>query len=114
MDDRRDTSTRDSIKGARVPLTLLAVHKTRVKSSRVDLHDGFLLPPALVVSYRHESSLIERGSSDASRRAASLVRDPSFIPRDLWDWTTIRQLTDSPTATFHSTGLSTHFTFCHS
>lgn len=60
MDDRRDTSMRDSIKGARVPLTLLAVHKTRVKSSRVDLHDGFLLPPAVVVSCGHESSLIER------------------------------------------------------
>lgn len=83
MDDQRDTSTRKSIKGARVPLVHLAVHKTRVNSvkiSQVDLHYGFPLPPALATSMK--LSLMEGGSCASERWEGSHVHTAEFMGLD--------------------------------
>lgn len=108
-EQKLDTSTRKSIKGGRVPLTLLAVHKARVEG----LHKSALWVSATAsASSEHEPSLGTRGSS----LLATCGRDPTLISRELWDLITTRQLTRSRTGTLHSTflhftsGRLTHFT----
>jgi len=91
MDEQPDTSTRKSIKGARVPLTLLAVHKTRVDG----LHKSALwLSAAASDGCEHESSLLEGGSS-----AGEPWRYP--IPGDLRDLITTHQPSLSQAGTLH-------------
>jgi hypothetical protein len=87
MGEQSDTSTRKGIKGARVPLTLLAVLKTRVD----ELHKSALWVSATASDgCEHESSLVEGGSSVGGPR-----RNPTFVPGDLQDSITTRQ--PSPT-----------------
>jgi hypothetical protein len=100
IDHDPDTSTRKSIKGARVPLMLLGCIR-RGSKGFISLHYGFLLPPVLAVSMN--LSLMEGGSTCWR----GFGRDPTFISRDLWDLTTIRQLTHSRIGTLRSTPLST-------
>jgi hypothetical protein len=74
-----DTSTRKSIQGARVPLTLLAVHKTRVDG----LHKSALWVSATASSgCEHESSWVEGGSSVGEPLEGSHVHTRRFTGLD--------------------------------
>ncbi|PMD21547.1 hypothetical protein NA56DRAFT_645382 [Hyaloscypha hepaticicola] len=91
MGEQPDTSTRKSIKGARVPLThtLFAVHQTRVDG----LHKSALWVSATASDgCEHESSLVEGGSSIGAALEGSHVHTRRFTGLDH----------HSPTLTFTS------------